>query len=470
MYGALVDRVGVGRHPAQPLHFADACAERLLGDPRTVGQCRWTGALRRHEAEDAADRTTQSRDRLRRVEETLDFALTTARQLVEVDEHVGRGTLLDHVVSLPYYRHVSETQFDLSDVTAAARAATGRPAALVAEWMATPARHRPDNMTTAGLDVVRGTLVDGTAFAVFVKTLRPASASPLWSLIPELARPDVLVELDWLDEPAAYRSALQADLPAGLRMPRLWHVAHSAQQIELWLESIDDRRVWDADAYHQAATALGALSGRWPAARVTAELGFKRRGLAYLWYGKTAQLDLPRLADDSTWRHPAFAADPALRADLSRVIDIVPSLIRHLDQLPEALAHGDACPSNLLHVDDGIVAIDWSYASNSSFGSDLGQLLAGRFVDGSADPVGMAAIAQTIYHGYVGGLAAEGSAVDEDAIEHAFITHLLVRAVFDAVASVADVAASQAAARVALARFAVDRALTLALQPSVSTD
>ena len=362
------------------------------------------------------------------------------------------------------------TQFDRSDVTAAVRAATHRPDAVIADWAATPARHRPDNMTTARLDVVRGTLVDGTAFDVFVKTLRPASASPMWSLIPDAARPQVLVELDWLAEAGVYRSALLTDLPAGMRMPRLWHIARSEQQIQLWLESIDDRSVWDADAYGRAATALGRLSGRWPAARVTAELGLERRGLAFLWYGKTEQFDLPRLADDSTWRHPAFVADPELRADLRRVIDIVPSLIRHIDGLPEALAHGDACPSNLLHDDGGIVAIDWSYASNSSVGSDLGQLLAGRFVDGSADPERMAAIAQTIYDGFVAGLAAEGAAVDEHAIEYAFITHLLVRAVFDASAGVADVVPSQAAARVALARYAIDRALTLALQPSVPTD
>ena len=110
---------------------------------------------------------------------------------------------------------------------------------------------------------------------------------------------------------------LHTDLPLGLRMPRLWHVVEAEEQIQLWLEPIDDRSVWNADAYHRAATMLGRLSGRWPAARVTAELGFRSRGLAYLWYGKTSQLDLPRLADDSTWRHPAFAADPDLRADLS---------------------------------------------------------------------------------------------------------------------------------------------------------
>ena len=362
------------------------------------------------------------------------------------------------------------TQFDQSDVTAAARAATTRSDAVVADWAATPARHRPDNMTTARLDVVRGTLVDGTAFDVFVKTLRPASASPLWSLIPDAARPQVLVELDWLAEPCAYRSALHADLPAGMRMPRPWHIAQSEQQIQLWLESIDDRGVWDADAYGRTATALGRLSGRWPAARVTAELGFKRRGLAFLWYGKTVQFDLPRLADDAMWRHPAFVADPELRADLRRVIDIVPSLIRHLDGLPEALAHGDACPSNLLHVDDGIVAIDWSYASNSSVGSDLGQLLAGRFVDGSADPERMAADREDDLRRVRGWTRGRRGGRRRGRHRYTFITHLLVRAVFDALAGSPTSRRVRRQHELRWPAIAVDHALTLALQPSVPTD
>ena len=326
-------------------------------------------------------------------------------------------------------------------------------------------------MTTAGLDLVRGQLVDGTAFALFVKTLRPASASPIWSIIPDLARPQVLVELDWLDEPGAYRSVLRTDLPSGLRIPRLWHVVESEQQIQLWLESIDDHPVWDTSRYHRTATALGRLCGRWPASRVTAELGFGRRGLAFLWSGKTTQFDLPRLADDSTWRHPAFAADPDLRADLRRVIDIVPWLIRHLDELPAALAHGDACPANLLQVDDEIVAIDWSYASNSSIGSDLGQLLAGRFVDGSADPDGIAAVAVTVPRRVRRWARRRGSVIDEDAIEYAFVTHLLVRAVFDALATVVD-AAPHSGCSSCCARSLRGRsgARALRLPPGVPTD
>jgi hypothetical protein len=350
-------------------------------------------------------------------------------------------------------------------VTAAARAALGRDDAVVARWEVAPATHRPDNMTTAALEFVRGSMTDGAEFTLFVKTLRPASASPWWPLIPESDRSNVLAALDWLDEPRVYRSALHAHLPTGLRMPHLWHVVETDQQIQLWLEAIEGRGGWDTAAYHRAATVLGRLSGRWPGRRVAEELGLEPRGLAPLWYGKTSQFDLPRLADDALWAHSAFAGDRELRADLGRVVEIVPALIDQLDRLPEGLSHGDACPANMLQHDNGIVALDWSYASISAIGSDLGQLLAGAWVDGTADPEAIAATARTIHDGFVSGLAAEARAVASEFIELAFVTHLLVRAVFDAVATLPDVAPRAAETRVALARFAVDRALSL--QPSV---
>ena len=90
-------------------------------------------------------------------------------------------------------------------------------------------------------------------------------------------------------------------------------------------------------------------------------------------------------------------------------------------------------------------------------------MLAGTWVNGDGDPDEIAGIARTVHDGYAAGFAAEGGVVDEQAIEYTFITHLLVRAVFDAVATIADVGPPQATARVALARFAADR--TLALQP-----
>jgi len=356
---------------------------------------------------------------------------------------------------------VGSEDIDGVDVQTAARAATARPDARVERWAAEPAAHRPENMTTARLDVVRATLDDGSTCTMFVKTLRPASAAPEWAFIPDVARPQVLAELRWLDELEAYRSRMHADLPHGLRTPRVLHVVERPERIQLWLEAVRGGSRWDLDAYRMAARALGGLTARWPERRVAQELGFRRRTLHVLWYGKTSQVDLVRLADEATWAHPALASDPALRDELAAVARCMPGWIAELDERPHALAHGDASPANLLLDGDRVVAVDWSYVGTSPAGSDLGQLLAGRAVTGELPASELATTADALVTAYASGLDAGAAGVDEVAVRGAFLAHLLVRAVFDAVATAPDVEPARAAARLALARFSVDAARAL---------
>ncbi|HMS46764.1 MAG TPA: phosphotransferase [Candidatus Microthrix sp.] len=86
-----------------------------------------------------------------------------------------------------------------------------------------------------------------------------------------------------------------------------------------------------------------------------------------------------------------------------------PALLDRAEALPHGLAHGDASPTNLHEPGDGtVVAFDWSYGSLGPVGSDLGQLLAGRFDSGVAEPDDLPAIAETILDAFSGGLADEG--------------------------------------------------------------
>ncbi len=86
-----------------------------------------------------------------------------------------------------------------------------------------------------------------------------------------------------------------------------------------------------------------------------------------------------------------------------------PALLDPAEELPHGLAHGDATPANLHEPGDGtLVAFDWSYGSSGPVGSDLGQLLAGRFDFGLAEPDDLPAIAETIFDGFDEGLDDEG--------------------------------------------------------------
>ena len=351
----------------------------------------------------------------------------------------------------------------------ALQAATGRDRVTVADHAATPAGHRVENMTTDSLTRHHGALADGTPFRLFAKVLHPASSSPAWDQIPEPFRPLVLEDLHWLDEPRVMGGGLAADLPAGLRMPALWHIQHDdrAELVTLWLEEVDDTTQWDLGRYCRTASRLGALHARWPEQRARAEAGLGRRDLTRLLEGKVAHHDLPIQSDDADWDRPEIVAavDRHHRDDLHRLAGAAPVLLQHAARLPHGAAHGDATPANFLEPDDGtIVAIDWSYGSIAPPGADLGQLLIGRFESGDEDPSAVPAIASAIVDAYVTGAADDGLPLDPDAVELGFATHLAVRSVFSALVvdhrpDLDDAARAELTARRArAARFGLDLA------------
>jgi hypothetical protein len=322
-----------------------------------------------------------------------------------------------------------------SGLLEALREATGRSDVHLAEWSSSPADHRVENMTTASLTRYRGVLDDGTPWRLFAKELHPASCSPAWCEIPEEFRARVLIDLDWLDEPRVFEGGLSGDLPAGFRMPALWHVGRATERLTLWLEHVDDTTPWDLARYRRTAASLGALHARWPEERAGVEADLRRRDLTPLLVGKVAHHDLPIQADDAFWALPeiASAVDERHRPDLARLAREAPLLVEHASRLAHGAAHGDATPANFLEPGDGtIVAIDWSYGSLAPPGADLGQLLIGRFESGDEDPALAPEIAETIVDGYLDGSAAEGHRLERQDVELGFATHLAVRSVFSA--------------------------------------
>lgn len=291
----------------------------------------------------------------------------------------------------------------------------------------------PENMTTAALRRYRGNLADGTGWSVVAKTLQPASRSPLWDLVPDEFRADVLRNLDWHGEPRLYELGLDAHLPEGLRAPAVYLVDHDEDAITIWMEDVADHGSWTTERYRRAALALGRMAGRWPEARAARELGLRRRNLHNLFFGKITNLDLQILAEDAFWESPPICElpDADLRADLFALAERMPALLDLAEELPHAMAHGDAAPANLLDPGDGdLVPIDWSYGSLAPVGSDLSQLLAGRFDCGDAAPGELGVVVPAIVDAFCEGLALERFPVQRSLVDAAFAIHLGVRTVF----------------------------------------
>lgn len=330
-------------------------------------------------------------------------------------------------------------------------------------WPRTPLGHRVANMTTHSLERATGSLGDQTPASVVVKALQPASDSPLFAAIPPQFHDEVLRDLNWLDEPRVYRSGLAEAMPDGLRMPIVHAIDDAPDRVTLWLEDVDDVTTWDRDRYRRSAAALGRLGARWPGDSAVEQLGMGHRSIAGLFFGKVVNNDLAIQADDGFWRRPLVASvvDPRFRSDLFRLAELMPAMLAELDALPRGMCHGDAAPDNLREPGDGtIVAIDWSYGNVDALGSDLGQLLVGRFDEGREE-LDTEVIAGAILDGYLDGV---GDASDARSVERAWATHLAIRSVFGALLlDRPDLEESDQAAilarRAHVARFGLDLAL-----------
>lgn len=349
--------------------------------------------------------------------------------------------------------------------------AAGASNASVATCRNQPLSHRVENMTTRGLDRVHGTLTDGAEFSVVAKTLQPASASPVFAVIPPEHHPQVLEDLHWLDEPDVYESGLADLLPAPMRMPVVHQIERQAdERLTIWMEDVDDVEPWTPDRYHRTASALGALAGRWSEPDAVDRFGLHRRDIGRLFFGKVLNHDVPLQAADEFWSDPLVAAvvDDRHRADLDRLVAVVPRLLAGLETLPFGVCHGDAAPANFREPGDGtLVALDWSYGHVGPVGSDLGQLFAGRFESGEAGPDDVAPVADAILDGFLAGLRSESGSVTADQVRAAWATHLAIRSLFSVlIVERADLDDEQRgdllARRAALARAGLDLALEVA--------
>jgi len=301
-------------------------------------------------------------------------------------------------------------------------------------WTSAPLEHRVENMTTRSLERRRGAQPDGTPWSVVVKTLQPASAHPAFAEIPEEFQTQVLEDLHWLDEPRVYGSGLGDALPPPLRMPVVRSIVEDGPDaVSIWMEDVDDVTPWDLDRHRRTAEALGALCGRWTGEEATAAFGLHGRDIGNLYFGKVLHHDLLVQGDDAFWADPVLAevVDADHRRDLLRLADAVPTLLASVDDAPLGICHGDATPDNFREPGDGsIVALDWSYGHVGHVGSDLGQLLAGRFESGAGRDDDAETVAAAILDGNLEGLARVGREVDPGAVRRSFALHLAVRSAF----------------------------------------
>jgi hypothetical protein len=311
----------------------------------------------------------------------------------------------------------------------------------IAEWAVTPDAYPVSTPSTEALDRVVGVTAAGRRLGVFVKTLHSLRHWPMIGMIPEALREASFARFPWRVEADVYGSTLVANLPDGLRAPRIHAIDDLGdERIRVWMEDVPQAGVaWDVTRYAMAARRLGRLAGRSLRDGLPADGPTLAPGLRFIFSARTAAFDIPALRGDGVWRHPLMGAlagtDPRLRGDLLDLADEAPSIVDALERLPQAIAHGDACPQNLMpdpHRADGFVAIDWGFTSLAPLGYDLGQLLVGRAESGDAEAADLPRIHDAILPAYIEGLHEERVDPDADDVRRGFIGGLLLRSAFTA--------------------------------------
>jgi hypothetical protein len=246
-------------------------------------------------------------------------------------------------------------------------------------------------------------------------------------------------------------------------MPVIHHVEQSSHRITIWMEDVADRSSWDLDRYRRTAEVLGQLNGAWTAPVAAERFALGGRDVGDLFFGKICNLDLPLQRDDSFWAQPEVeaAVGDHHRRDLFALAEQIPAMIGALDAVPRGVCHGDATPGNFLESGDGsIVAIDWAFGNIDAMGSDLAQLVAGRYESGDAEVADLCDIAAAVDDGYGTGLVRAGVTIDVEQWRRAWATHLAVRSVFSALVvepgGQPEARLELLRKRAALARFGID--------------
>lgn len=274
-----------------------------------------------------------------------------------------------------------------------------------------------DALTTSGRHWVTGSLQTprgARTFRLFVKHVEAFSRSARAHLVPAEHRADVDASIPWATEPAVYRSALAASLPAGLSMPRALHVedldSHSAA---IWLAEVPaEEHRWTTAELERAAYLLGRFAAN-PGvqAQATAQRTPTIRAYAE---GRLRHQIVPALHDEGLAQHPLIAGafSPELIDQLRAASDRLPAFVEELEGTPVGASHGDACPNNLLvHPSSAdITLIDFGFFGLQPLGFDLTQLLVGEVQLGRRPTAALAADDAATLPAYARGLRDEGAA------------------------------------------------------------
>jgi hypothetical protein len=244
---------------------------------------------------------------------------------------------------------------------------------------------------------------------------------------------------DW-DYPAreglAYGSGLLAALPGGLVAPRCLAVeAQSDETTRLWLEAVTDVHPgpWPLDRYILAARHLGCFNGAFLTGAPLPDQPWLSRGWLRDFVEPSCPVvdDLERLAGPGASPLARRLYPPPVVGEIERLWSERELFLTALDRLPRTLCHQDAFRRNLMiragPEGEGLVALDWAYASHGAVGEELGQLVVASLYFFETVDIAPRELDASCFAGYVAGLREAGWTGNERVVRLGFTAAAALR-------------------------------------------
>jgi hypothetical protein len=305
-------------------------------------------------------------------------------------------------------------QLDIATLTAAVRAALGRPGAALEGWQVEPLHGLGFG---AAIHRVSGIAAQGRLrlpWSVIRKQVRDAGDGPA----------DFSY---WRREPLVYASGLLAGL-AGVTAPRCFAQGEEADGVVLWLEDLadGDGGGWTLERFGLVARALGRLGGAQGGGWPVPDWPWLSRGFLADWVEQAAA-GFQVFAE--AVRDPLLARlyPPEVAAVMVELWQARGRICAILAGWPQVLGHLDAVPANVIIRGGQAYLIDWAFAGRAALGEELAPLVAGSGLFGGLPAGHMAAIDQVAFPAYLDGLRAAGWAGDPVPVRFAYCAAATLR-------------------------------------------
>jgi hypothetical protein len=312
------------------------------------------------------------------------------------------------------------------------------PAARVTAWTSGAIAYDFLNPSSGGIYRFTGTAKGAeapTPWSLVLKVTRSAEGLHHDLPVPSELAATLADAVLWDRELIAYESGFLDRLgDESSFVAAAWHggARHEDGTSWLWLEDLgdSDERRWSLEAWQVVARALGRFNGGYLAGGRVPDHPWLGRQWLRVWATQLTPLHFGVPLEGPAWDQPVVreAYPSPAREQIGALWADREALLQAVEALPRTCSHLDAHRRNLFLRGEQVVAIDWGLLGLAAPGEEIAATLVGTVASGEVPVKDAAALAATLYDGYLAGLRDAGWDGDERDVRLAFTAAAGLRA------------------------------------------